>query len=62
MSTWRKAGLTYSNYLAVAAKTVRQSLKNDLKTNSVLSRSKTDIKYTIFEKGTAKSEPTSISD
>lgn len=56
MDAWRKAGLTYNTYLAIAAKTVRAALKPELQTASVLGRSKTEARYVIYEKGTAKSE------
>lgn len=57
MAAWRKAGLTYNTYLAVAAKTVRAALKPELQTAAVLGRSKTEARYVQYEKGTAKSEP-----
>lgn len=51
MSTWRKAGLTYNNYIAIAAKTVRSALKSELQTNSVLARSKAEVKFIKIENG-----------
>ncbi|QEU60355.1 Atp15 [Kluyveromyces lactis] len=56
MSTWRKAGLTFNNYVSVAANTVRAALKPELQTNSVLARSKSEAKFIKFENGVA-SEP-----
>lgn len=52
MSAWRKAGLTYNNYLSIAAKTVRAALKTEFQTAQVLSRSKSEAKFIKFENGT----------
>ncbi|CAI4052617.1 hypothetical protein SKDZ_16G0070 [Saccharomyces kudriavzevii ZP591] len=60
MSAWRKAGISYAAYLNVAAQTIRSSLKTELQTASVLSRSKTDAFYTKYKNGAAASEPTPI--
>ncbi|KAM3164666.1 ATP synthase subunit epsilon [Lachancea thermotolerans] len=56
MSAWRKAGLTYNNYMAIAAQTVRSALKNDLQTAQVLGRSKTEARFIKYEKGTPVAE------
>ncbi|CAI4052458.1 hypothetical protein N7582_005446 [Saccharomyces uvarum] len=60
MSAWRKAGVSYAAYLNVAAQTIRSSLKTELQTANVLSRSRTDAYYTKYKNGTAASEPVSI--
>ncbi|CAI4053900.1 hypothetical protein SUVZ_16G0140 [Saccharomyces uvarum] len=60
MSAWRKAGVSYAAYLNVAAQTIRSSLKTELQTANVLSRSRTDAYYTKYKNGTAASEPASI--
>ncbi|EJS41504.1 atp15p [Saccharomyces arboricola H-6] len=60
MSAWRKAGVSYAAYLNVAAKTIRSSLKTELQTANVISRSKTDAFYTKYKNGTAASDPTPI--
>lgn len=59
MSTWRKAGLTFNNYAAIAAKTVRAALKPELQTNAVLSRSKSEAKFIKIENGN-QSEPVAL--
>lgn len=56
MSVWRKAGLTYNDYMAIAAKTVRAALKPKVQTSSVIARSNTEAKFINFENGTP-SEP-----
>ncbi|EDO18095.1 hypothetical protein Kpol_1045p82 [Vanderwaltozyma polyspora DSM 70294] len=60
MSAWRKAGITYNGYVNIAAQTVRKALKNELKTNTVLARSKTEAKFVSFENGAPKGEPVPI--
>lgn len=56
-TAWRKAGLSYSSFLAIAARTVRESLKKELQTPAVMGRGKTDAAYTKYEKGSPKSDP-----
>ncbi|AGO11281.1 AaceriACR021Wp [[Ashbya] aceris (nom. inval.)] len=54
MSAWRKAGLTYNSYLAVAARTVRAALKKELQNTAVLNRSVTEAKVIDYaSKGSA---------
>ncbi|SCU81016.1 LADA_0B10748g1_1 [Lachancea dasiensis] len=60
MSAWRKAGLTYNNYLSIAAQTVRAALKNEAQTAQVLGRSKTEAKFVKYEGGNAVSEPEAL--
>ncbi|SCU81948.1 LAMI_0B08328g1_1 [Lachancea mirantina] len=57
MSAWRKAGLTYNNYIAIAAKAVRDSLKTELQTAQVLARSKTEVRFTQYQNGEATADP-----
>ncbi|CUS21746.1 LAQU0S03e09802g1_1 [Lachancea quebecensis] len=56
MSAWRKAGLTYNNYMAIAAQTVRSALKNEFQTAQVLGRSKTEARFIKYENGTPTAE------
>lgn len=56
MSAWRKAGLTYNNYMAIAAQTVRSALKKEAQTARVLDRSKTEARFVKYENGTATAE------
>lgn len=56
-TAWRKAGLSYSAYLAIAARTVRESLKKDLQTPQVMNRGVSDAAFTKYEKGSPQSEP-----
>ncbi|CEP63365.1 F1F0 ATP synthase subunit epsilon LALA0_S08e00760g [Lachancea lanzarotensis] len=58
MSAWRKAGLTYNNYLAIAAQTVRSALKTEVQNTKVLSRGKTDAKFVKYENGNATADAT----
>ncbi|SCU87689.1 LAME_0D11078g1_1 [Lachancea meyersii CBS 8951] len=57
MSAWRKAGLTYNNYMAIAAQTVRSALKSEVQSAQILGRNKTEAKFVKFENGAATSEP-----
>ncbi|AET38527.1 F1F0 ATP synthase subunit epsilon Ecym_3008 [Eremothecium cymbalariae DBVPG len=53
MSAWRKAGLSYNTYMAVAARAVRSALKPELKNAAVLSRSNTEAKVINYKDGAA---------
>ncbi|AMD20167.1 HCR017Cp [Eremothecium sinecaudum] len=57
MSVWRKAGLTYNSYLAVAAKTIRSALKTELQSAAILGRSVTEAKIIEYKTPGAASEP-----
>lgn len=60
MSVWRKVGLTYNGYISIAAGTLRSALKNELKTAAVFNRAKTEARFTVYENGEAKCEPTPL--
>lgn len=47
---WKSAGLTYNRYLAVAARTVRRSLKED-KRIVAERRGEIDLKFAKWENG-----------
>ncbi|KAG7810579.1 hypothetical protein KL921_003074 [Ogataea angusta] len=50
MSSWQKAGISFNKYLAIAARTVQRSLKNDLKV-AAEKRYTSDAKVQKLEKG-----------
>ncbi|KAG7719854.1 hypothetical protein KL949_001433 [Ogataea haglerorum] len=50
MSSWQKAGISFNKYLAIAARTVQRSLKNDLKV-AAEKRYISDAKVQKLEKG-----------
>ncbi|CCC69801.1 hypothetical protein NCAS_0D02200 [Naumovozyma castellii] len=56
-ATLRKAGVTYAQYLCVASRTLRASLKTELQTPVVMARSNTDAYYTKYEKGSPIADP-----
>ncbi|CCH58510.1 hypothetical protein TBLA_0A07200 [Henningerozyma blattae CBS 6284] len=57
MSAWRKAGITYNAYIAIAAKTVRNALKPELQTAAVIDRSFTEARFTKYTKGSPDADP-----
>lgn len=61
MSAWRKAGLTYTQYISVAAKTLRNALKPELQTAHVLSRGHSEVQFTKYEKGSPMADPKPLS-
>ncbi|XP_072930309.1 protein stunted-like [Epargyreus clarus] len=50
MSTWRMAGLNYVNYSNIAARTLRKSLKSNLK-DEAAKRDQSYIKYFYWVNG-----------
>lgn len=60
MSAWRKAGLTYTQYISVAAKTLRSALKPELQTASVLNRGQTEAYFTKYVNGEPTADPKSL--
>nr|XP_004933166.1 protein stunted [Bombyx mori] len=50
MSTWRMAGLNYVNYSNIAARTLRKSLKGNLK-EEASKRDKSLIRYFYWANG-----------
>ncbi|CAG4942490.1 unnamed protein product [Colias eurytheme] len=50
MSTWRMAGLNYVNYSNIAAKTLRKSLKSNLKEEAA-KRDVSGIRFFYWENG-----------
>ena len=61
MSAWRKAGLTYTQYISVAARTLRSALKTELQTNHVLSRGQSEACFTKYQKGAPVADPKPLS-
>ncbi|CAD1785580.1 similar to Saccharomyces cerevisiae YPL271W ATP15 Epsilon subunit of the F1 sector of mitochondrial F1F0 ATP synthase [Maudiozyma barnettii] len=61
MSAWRKAGLTYTQYISVAAKTLRSALKTELQTQHVLNCGQSDACFTKYEKGSPLADPKLLS-
>ncbi|CCD26842.1 F1F0 ATP synthase subunit epsilon NDAI_0I02740 [Naumovozyma dairenensis CBS 421] len=59
-AVWRKAGITYSAYLSIAARTLRAALKPELQTATVMARSHTDAYFTKYKDGAPASEPESL--
>ncbi|SCU79666.1 LANO_0A07096g1_1 [Lachancea nothofagi CBS 11611] len=60
MSAWRKAGLTYNNYMAIAAQTVRSALKTEAQSTAVISRGRSEAKFVNYENGKAVAEPVAL--
>ncbi|SCU80182.1 LAFA_0B07954g1_1 [Lachancea sp. 'fantastica'] len=60
MSAWRKAGLTYNNYMAIAAQTVRSALKTEAQNTRVLARGKTEAKFVKYESGESATEAVAL--
>ncbi|XP_076766148.1 protein stunted isoform X1 [Xylocopa sonorina] len=50
MSVWRQAGLNYINYSQIAAKLVRQAVKQDLRAEA-LKRDEVNVKFTQWKDG-----------
>ena len=61
MSAWRKAGLTYTQYISVAAKTLRSALKTELQTPHVLGRGHSEVCFTKYQKGSPVADPKPLS-
>lgn len=61
MSAWRKAGLTYTQYISVAARTLRSALKTELQTNHVLSRGQSEACFTKYQNGAPVADPKPLS-
>ncbi|KAK1761253.1 mitochondrial ATP synthase epsilon chain-domain-containing protein [Echria macrotheca] len=59
-AAWKAAGLTYNRYLAVAARVVRRSLKDD-KRLAAERRGEMDLKFTKWTNG-KQGEPQSVAD
>ncbi|KAF4123846.1 F-type H+-transporting ATPase subunit epsilon [Geosmithia morbida] len=59
MSAWKAAGISYNRYLAIAARTVRRSLKED-KRLLAERRGETELRFAKWENGKAgeAKEPT----
>ncbi|KAI0006406.1 mitochondrial ATP synthase epsilon chain-domain-containing protein [Xylariaceae sp. FL0662B] len=57
---WKAAGLTYNRYLAVAARVVRRSLKED-KRLAAERRGDMDLRFAKWENG-KMNEPTSLAE
>ncbi|KAI8630837.1 mitochondrial ATP synthase epsilon chain-domain-containing protein [Xylariaceae sp. FL1651] len=57
---WKASGLTYNRYLAVAARVVRRSLKDD-KRVAAERRGETDLRFTKWENG-KMGEPKNLAD
>ncbi|CEJ61188.1 Putative Mitochondrial ATP synthase epsilon chain domain-containing protein [Penicillium brasilianum] len=49
-ATWKAAGLTYNRYLAIAARTVRRSLKETPRLNAER-RGQMDLRFAKWENG-----------
>ncbi|EYE97021.1 ATP synthase subunit epsilon family protein [Aspergillus ruber CBS 135680] len=58
MSFWKAAGLTYNRYMAVAARTVRRSLKEEPRA-AAERRGQMDLKFAKWENG-KQGEPKSL--
>ncbi|CAO3631085.1 unnamed protein product [Cunninghamella blakesleeana] len=52
MSGWKAAGITYVQYASICARALRNSLKDEARTQTVLSRNENGLKYIKWEKGT----------
>ncbi|CDK24244.1 unnamed protein product [Kuraishia capsulata CBS 1993] len=50
MSSWQKAGFSFNKYLSIAARTVRRSLKEDLRVASE-KRDFVEAKVQVLENG-----------
>ncbi|KAF2097504.1 hypothetical protein NA57DRAFT_77761 [Rhizodiscina lignyota] len=50
VAAWKAAGLTYNRYLAVAARVVRRSLKEDLRLQAER-RGEMDLRFAKWEAG-----------
>ncbi|XP_076766150.1 protein stunted isoform X3 [Xylocopa sonorina] len=55
MSVWRQAGLNYINYSQIAAKLVRQAVKQDLRAEA-LKRDEVNVKFTQWKDGKPTTE------
>ncbi|KAL6855195.1 hypothetical protein ACO1O0_006333 [Amphichorda felina] len=51
-AAWKSAGLTYNRYLAIAARTIRRSLKED-KRIIAERRGETELRFAKWENGKA---------
>ncbi|CAO3629983.1 unnamed protein product [Cunninghamella echinulata] len=52
MSGWKAAGITYVQYASICARALRNALKDEARTPSVLARNENGLKYAKWEKGT----------
>ncbi|KAJ5171930.1 hypothetical protein N7492_004523 [Penicillium capsulatum] len=59
-AAWKAAGLTYNRYLAIAARTVRRSLKEEARVNAER-RGQMDLRFAKWENG-KQGEPRSLAD
>ncbi|KFH48819.1 ATP synthase subunit epsilon-like protein [Hapsidospora chrysogenum ATCC 11550] len=57
-AAWKAAGLTYNRYLAIAARTIRRSLKED-KRIIAERRGETELRFAKWENGKA-SDPQNL--
>lgn len=57
MTFWRKAGFTYSHYVAIAGKTLRLALKPEYQTAAVINRGKTEALFVKLKNGVPEKDP-----